>query len=181
MKLPIQITFRDVDRSDAVEAAIREKAGRFDRFSEHIMACKVIVGMIQKHKHQGRLFNVRIDLTMPGAEIVVNRDQDEDVYVALRDAFDAAKRKLEDQARRIRGDVKVHEMEAHGCIARLFPEEGYGFIARPDGAELYFHTYNCVHPDFDQLKVGDEVVFLEEMGGEGMQANRVSKGKHKAP
>jgi ribosomal subunit interface protein len=181
MKLPVQITFRDIAKSEAVETAIRDKAERLDRFSEHIMSCKVIVGMIQKHKHQGKLFNVRIDLTVPGSEIVVNRDKAEDVYVAIRDAFDAAKRKLEDQARQIRGDVKVHEVEAHGRIARVFPEEGYGFIAKSDGGELYFHVYNCVHPDFDQLKVGDEVVFLEEMGGEGMQANRVSKGKHKAP
>jgi len=181
MKLPVQITFRDIAKSEAVETAIREKAERLERFSERIMSCKVMVGMIQKHKHQGKLFNIRIDLTVPGAEIVVNRDKAEDIYVAIRDAFDAVKRKLEEQVRRIRGDVKLHEVEAHGRVARLFAEEGYGFIATPDGGELYFHLYNCVHPDFDQLKIGDEVVFLEEMGGEGLQANRVSRGKHKSP
>ena len=181
MKLPVQITFRDIAKSEAVETAIREKAERLERFSERIMSCKVMVGMIQKHKHQGKLFNIRIDLTLPGAEIVVNRDKAEDIYVAIRDAFDAVKRKLEEQVRRIRGDVKLHEVEAHGRVARLFAEEGYGFIATPDGGELYFHLYNCVHPDFDQLKIGDEVVFLEEMGGEGLQANRVSRGKHKSP
>lgn len=181
MKIPVQITFRDIARSEAVETAIREKAERLDRFSEHIMSCRVTVGMIQKHKHQGKLFNIRVDLTVPGAEIVVNRDKAEDIYVAIRDAFDAVKRKLEDQARRIRGDVKVHEVETHGRVARVFADEGFGFIAKPDGTELYFHLYNCVHPDFDQLKVGDEVVFLEEMGGEGLQANRVSRGKHRAP
>ena len=179
MKLPIQITFRDITRSEAVETAILERAERLDRFSEHIMSCRVTVGMIQKHKHQGKLFNIRVDLTVPGTEIVVNRDKAEDVYVAIRDAFDAAKRKLEEHTQRIRGDVKQHEVEAHGRVARVFPDEGYGFIAKADGSELYFHIYNCVHPDFDQLKIGDEVVFLEEMGGEGMQANRVSRGKHK--
>jgi len=181
MKLPVQITFRDIAKSAAVEAAILERAERLERFSEHIMACKVVVGMIQKHKHQGKLFNIRVDLTVPGAEIVVNRDKAEDIYVVIRDAFDAVKRKLDEHVRRIRGDVKLHEVEAHGRVARVFAEEGYGFIAKPDGSEFYFHLYNCVHPDFDQLKVGDEVVFLEEMGGDGMQANRVSRGKHKVP
>jgi len=179
MQLPLQIVFRDVARSEAVETVIREKADKLGLFFDRIMSCRVTVGMIQKHKHQGKLFNIRVDLTVPGAEIVVNRDKAEDIYVAIRDAFDAAKRKLEEFARRIRGEVKVHEVEAHGRIVRLLTEEAYGFIEKPDGTELYFHVYNCVHPDFDRLKVGDEVVFLEEMAGEGLQANRVSIVKHK--
>ena len=77
MQLPLQISFRDIDRSDAVEAAIREKVAKLDRFSEHVMACRVMVGLISKHKHQGKLFNVRVDLTAPGDEIVVKRDRSE--------------------------------------------------------------------------------------------------------
>ena len=175
MQLPIQIVFRGVARSDAVESAIREKAEKLDQFSEHIMSCRVTVGMIQKHKHQGRLFNIRVDLTAPGTEIVVNRDRSEDVYVAIRDAFDHAKRRLEDHARRIRGDVKAHEVEAHGEVARMFADEGYGFIGAADGTEFYFHRFNVVHPDFDDLQIGDKVTFIEEMGNEGPQANRVSR------
>lgn len=174
MQLPIQIVFREVARSDAIEAAIREKAEKLDHFFEHIMTCRVTVGIIQKHKHQGKLFNIRVDLTVPGTEIVVNRDQSEDIYVAIRDAFDHARRRLEDYARRLRGDVKTHEVEAHGEIARLFADEGYGFIRRADGTEFYFHRFNVVHPDFEQLKAGDTVAFLEEAGAEGPQANRVS-------
>lgn len=181
MQLPVQITFRDIPRSEAVETAIREKVSRLDRFSGHIMSCRVTVGIIQKHKHQGKLFNIRVDLTLPGSEIVVNRDKAEDVFVAIRDAFDSVKRKLEEAVRQMRGDVKSHEPESRGRVARLFPDEGYGFIEKPDGTELYFHLYNCVHPDFGHLQVGDEVVFLEEGGGDGLQANRVSVGKHKAP
>ena len=181
MQLPVQITFRDFPRSEAVETAIREKADRLERFSDRIISCRVTVGFIQKHKHQGKLFNTRIDLALPGVEIVVNRDKAEDIYVAIRDAFDAVKRKIEEQVRWARGDVKVREVESHGRITRLFPDQGYGFIEKPDGTELYFHLYNCVHPDFKHLKMGDEVVFLEEIGGEGLQANRVSKGMHKIP
>lgn len=180
MQLPLQIVFRDVARSDAVETVIREKADKLGLFFDRIMSCRVTVGIIQKHKHQGKLFNIRVDLTVPGSEIVVNRDKAEDVYVAIRDAFDVAKRRLEEYARRIRGEVKVHEAESHGHVVRLLPEEGYGFIEKADGSELYFHVYNCVHPDFNLLKVGDEVTFLEEAASEGLQANRVCISTHKA-
>ncbi|MFA6313050.1 MAG: HPF/RaiA family ribosome-associated protein [Sterolibacterium sp.] len=179
MQLPVQVTFRDFPHSEAVEAVIRDKAGRLERFSEHITSCRVTAGMIQKHKHQGKLFNIRVDLCLPGTEICVNRDKAEDIYIAIRDAFDVVKRKVEEHVRRARGDVKAHEVDAHGQVARLFPDEGYGFIEKHDGAELYFHRYNCVHPDFEHFQVGDEVAFLEEIGGDGMQANRVRKGKHK--
>jgi ribosomal subunit interface protein len=109
MQLPLQITIRDVEHSDALEAHIREKAGKLDEFFSHIMSCRVVVEMPHKHHQQGKNFTVRIDIGVPGSEIVVNRDHAEDVYVALRDAFDAAKRQLEDYARKIRGDVKTHE------------------------------------------------------------------------
>ncbi len=181
MQIPLQITFRDVPPSDAVEAHVRDKAEKLEVFYDKIMGCRVVVGMIQRHHHQGKLYNVRIDLTVPGGEVVVNRDRAEDVYVAIRDAFDHAKRRLEDYGRRQRGEVKAHEMELHGRVARLFPEEGYGFIETPEGRELYFHRYNVVHPEFDQLAVGEEVVFLEEPAGEGFQANRISVGRHRPP
>jgi ribosomal subunit interface protein len=173
MQIPLQVTFREVPHSDAVEAAIREKAEKLDQFYDKITGCRAVVGMIQRHHHQGKLFNIRLDITVPGGEVVVNRDKDEDIYVAIRDAFDHAKRRLEDYARRQRGDIKVHETELNGRVARLFAEQDYGFIETEDGKELYFHRYNVVHPDFDHLKVGDAVAFLEETAGEGLQANRV--------
>jgi ribosomal subunit interface protein len=102
MQIPIQITFRDVPRSDALEAHIRQKAEKLDEFHSRIISCRVSVEELGKHQHQGRQFRVSIDLRIPGREIVVNRDHDEDVYVALRDAFDSAKRQLEDAAREMR-------------------------------------------------------------------------------
>jgi ribosomal subunit interface protein len=109
MQTPLQITIRDMEHSDALETHIRDKAGKLEEFFNHIMSCRVVVEVPHKHQHQGKQFNVRIDIGVPGSEIVVNRDHAEDVYVALRDAFDAAKRQLEDYARKIRGDVKTHE------------------------------------------------------------------------
>ena len=94
------------DPSDALEAHIRDKAAKLEEFHPQITGCNVAVEMPAKHKHQGKLFNVRMDVRVPGSELVVNRDLNEDVYVALRDAFDAAKRQLEEYAHKQRGDMK---------------------------------------------------------------------------
>jgi ribosomal subunit interface protein len=181
MKTPLQITFRDIEHSDALEAHIREKAEKLETFFEPIMSCRVVVEMPHQHKHQGKFFTVRIDIGVPGKEIVVNRDKHEDVYVALRDGFDAAKRQLEDYGHRLRRETKTHAQEFTGLVARLVPEEGYGFIRRADGNELYFNADNLVNVSFDQLQEGHEVKFIEEMAAEGPQAKRVSIGHHHIP
>jgi cold shock CspA family protein len=111
---------------------------------------------------------------------VANRDHDEDVYVALRDAFDAMARQLEEVARAQRGDVKAHALPQHGRVTRLVTDEGYGFIETGDGRELYFSRENVAHPGFDDLAAGTEVQFIEELAAEGRQARRVSAGKHHA-
>ena len=109
MQIPLQITIRDIEHSEALETHIRGKVEKLEEFFKSIISCRVVVEMPHKHHHQGKQFNVRIDIGVPGSEIVVNRDHAEDIYVALRDAFDAAKRQLEDYARKIRGDIKTHE------------------------------------------------------------------------
>jgi ribosomal subunit interface protein len=109
MQIPLQITIRDIEQSEALGAHIRTKAKKLDEFFNHIMSCRVVVEMPHKHQQQGKQFSVRIDIGVAGGEIVVNRDHAEDVYVALRDAFDAAKRQVQEYARKLRGDVKKHE------------------------------------------------------------------------
>ena len=181
MEVTLQITTRDIPHSEALETHIREKAEKLGKFYPHIMSCRIVVELPHKHHHQGRLFDVRIDMTVPGGELVINRVANEDVYVAVRDAFDAAKRQLEDYARRQRGDTKLHASVLQGKVMRLFKMEDYGFIETPDGRELYFHRNNLAGHDFDQLAVGDSVQFLEDIGSEGYQAKRVSTGKHHIP
>jgi ribosomal subunit interface protein len=182
MKTPLQITFRDIEHSDTIEAHIREKAEKLETFFEPLISCRVVVEMPHQHKHQGKAFNVRIDIGVPGSEIVVNRDRHEDVYVALRDAFDAAKRQLDDYSRRLRRETKTHEAEYIGQVVRIFPEEGYGFIRRADGSgELYFSSVNLVNSTFAQLNEGDTVKFIEKLAAEGPQAKRVSIGHHHLP
>jgi len=109
MQLPVQITYRGMESSAALDDAVREKAAKLEQFHPRITSCRVVIEQPAHHKAKGKEFVVRIDLTAPGGEIAVNRDHAEDVYVALRDAFDAARRKLEDFAREQRGDVKHHE------------------------------------------------------------------------
>jgi len=101
MKTPLQITFRDMPHSDALDAHIRDKAPKLEQVFADIVSCRVVVEQPARHQQQGKPFNVRIDLGVPGSEIVVDRQQNEDVYVALRDAFDAAKRQLENYARQL--------------------------------------------------------------------------------
>ena len=109
MQLPLQISYRNMESSAAIDTLVREKAGKLEQFHSRIVSCRVVIEQPARHQQQGKQFVVHIDLKVPGGEIAVNRDHHEDVYVALRDAFDAARRKLEDFVREQRGDVKHHE------------------------------------------------------------------------
>ena len=101
MQIPLQITLRNLARSSAVETEIRKRADKLERFHQQIVSCRVVVELPSRHKHQGKEFVVRLDIKVPGSEIVVNHDHHEDLYVALHAAFDAAQRQLEDYARTI--------------------------------------------------------------------------------
>lgn len=176
MRLPLQITYRNVPPSEAVERCIRERAERLDQFCDRIMGCRVVVEARHRRQHQGHLYHLRIDITAPGDEIIVSREPalhrtHEDVYVAIRDAFDAARRRLEDYARRHRRQLKVHEPAPRGRIVRLDGDNDCGFIETPDGREIYFHRNSIVNADFDRLREGDVVRYHEEAGEKGPQAS----------
>lgn len=189
MQLPLQVTFRHLSASPAVEARIRQRADELDRFFDRIVSCRVAVECENARQGQGASYRVRIDLKVPGREIVVGRDAGarrryEDIHVAIREAFDAAQRLLEDYARQLRGDVKVHAVPDHGRIARLLAEKDCGFILTPDGNELYFHRNSVANDGFDKLMVGDEVRFVAQHSEstEGPQASTVVPlGKHRLP
>ena len=119
MPLPLEIVFHNVERSAAVESAVRERAAKLEQFSANITSCRVTVEAPHKHHQQGNLYTVRVDLRFPGGEAVVNRTPSqhhahEDVYVAVRDAFKAARRQLQDHERIQRGDVKPHRAPRRG-------------------------------------------------------------------
>jgi cold shock CspA family protein/ribosome-associated translation inhibitor RaiA len=201
MNIPLQITFRNMTPSEAIEANIREKAAKLDTFYERIMGCRVTVEAPHRHQRKGKAYVVRIDLTVPGGELVINRapkrvagvktiakgdetvptvshepskhGAHEDVYVAIRDAFNAAGRRLQDYARRHGGTVKLHEAAKVARVSKLFPGERYGFLETDDGREIYFHGNSVLQPGYERLDVGTEVYFAEESGEKGPQASRV--------
>ncbi len=173
MQLSLQITSRNMSLSEAAEQTIREKAGKLDQFYDKITSCRVIVECPHRHNHQGVLYNVHILITVPGSEVVVKREPNEDLYVAIRDAFDAARRQLQDLIRRQRGEIKAHEAAPHGVVSKIFPEESYGFISTPDGREIYFHRNSVKNNEFDKLAAASQVRFSEEEGEEGPHATVV--------
>lgn len=178
MQTTPQVSFDDIPIDEAVRDAALEHVAELEHFSDRITGCHVVVAQPHRHHRDGRLYTVRVDLVVPGSEIVVNRDHaldhaHEDVYVALRDAFHAARRRLEDHVRRMRGAEKVHRPRAHGRICRIFPLHGYGFIESPDGREIYFHRNAISDDDFRMAEVGSQVFFSEEEGEKGPQAAAV--------
>jgi ribosomal subunit interface protein len=174
----IQVTFRDIPYSESLEAHINEHADKLREFFDQIISCRVVLTIPQNHKHNGKIYNVKINLVVPGKEIVVSKQEDEDIYVAIRDAFNALDRQLEDYLRRRRGDVKTHDSPTNGFIVRLFPDEKFGFIKGQDGNEYYFSATNIASTTFDHLAVGDTVRFLTEPSSEGLQARRITVEKH---
>jgi cold shock CspA family protein len=178
MKLPLQITFRHMEPSPALEARIRELASRLDKFSAQIMRCHVVVEAPHQHSQQGALFDIRLDITVPNDEIAIRGahpvdHSHEDPYVALRDAFRASRRKLEDYERRRRLDVKLHAQPMQGRICELDPERGFGRIETDEGRLIYFHAHSVHGGAFDKLTAGMTVRFDEEAGDLGPQASTV--------
>ena len=184
MQVPLEIHFQNMDPSPAIEAAIRERVGKLERFADQIVSCRVSVEAPHKHQHQGNLYSVRVDLRLPGGEVVASREPGahhahEDAHVAVRDAFKAARRQLQDRVRVQRGKVKPHEVPPHGKIAALYPDQDSGRIATSDGREIYFHRNSVLNANFDHLQTGLEVRFHEEAGDKGPQASSVHViGKH---
>ena len=178
MKIPLQITFRHMDHSPVLESRIRDLAGRLEKFSPQIMHCHVVIEAPHQHQHQGQVFDVHVDLTVPGREIAIRRagpadPSHTDPYVALRDAFRAVRRKLQDYERERRQDIKTHAEMPHGRICELHPEQNCGRIETDDGRFVYFHRNSVLGHAFEKLTPGTEVRFSEEPGEVGPQASTV--------
>lgn len=176
MQTQVQIAFRGMDSSPALEAKIREKAEKLEQYHDRITSCRVVVEAPHRHSRKGKLYLITIDVTVPGSELVVNSEKrnhpsHEDPYVALRDAFNAMTRQLEEHARENKGQVKAHEAPPQGTVLRLFQD--HGFIGTPDRGEVYFHRNSVVDGKFDNLSEGDQVRFAATEGEKGLQATTV--------
>lgn len=184
MQVPLQITFRNMRHSDGIARSIEQYVAHLETFCDRIISCSVVVDVPHRHHETGNLYQVRIDLNVPGREIVVNREtsqqtQYKDLDTALGHAFDVAARRLEEFARQRRANVKHHEPLPHARVARLIPDADYGFIETPEGREIYFHAHSLINGDFNKLALGTEVTFVEELGDKGPQASTVKiVGRH---
>ena len=179
MELPLQITHRNMDASPAIDGAIRKQVKHLESIYQRIIACRVLVEAPHRHHRRGQLFHVRIDITVPGTELVVGRDpakcgQHKDFHVALRDAFRAARRELTSYAEKQRIHVKRHIPQSRGLVTNILRGNGYGFLRAVDGHTVYFHA-NSVVGGLDQVEAGMIVSYIEEPGDKGPQATVVKK------
>jgi ribosomal subunit interface protein len=172
MQVPLELSTRRITLSPALEAELRKRATKLERHYDRITSCRIAVERPSNHHNEGGPYRVRLDITVPGSELVANKEA-EDLNAAIRDAFDAAERQVEEFSQRRRGEVKTTAVPPQGRVVRLFPEDGFGFLEAPDGREIYFHR-NAVLEGFETLEVGSEVRFAEEQGIEGPQASTVS-------
>jgi cold shock CspA family protein len=184
MRVPVQVSFRGIPISDEIEARCVKEAEKLERYAQRITSCRVVIAAPHHRQMSGNVYEIRVDVTLPGFEIIANRTPpahraSENVDIALREAFDSARRQLEDAVRRQRGAVKMHSPPGHGRVARLVPEEAHGFLECPDGHEVYFHAHSVSGAKFEDLAVGTQVRFLEERGDDGPQATSVTPvGRH---
>jgi cold shock CspA family protein/ribosome-associated translation inhibitor RaiA len=196
MQLPIDITFREVESTPAIEEYVRTEAAKLERYFSPIIACSVIVERPHRAP-SGAVCHVRLEVTVPQGQLVVSHDPSlhgdlRDLAItrshiepdhvklhthprtAIREAFRQMRRQLQEHARQLRGDVKAPAVaRPRGEVVRLFPVEGYGFLEASDGREIYFHRNSVLNNHFGQLRLGSSVDFVEEAGDKGPQASSV--------
>lgn len=180
MQIPYDVSYRDVDKTDALSSLIDEKIGKLEEVCDHISSCHIAVEKTHDHPKSGSPYRVRLDITVPpGHEIAVVKSPDDGVQyepldTVIRSAFDAAVRQLKELNDRQNRQVKTHtEQQIGGIVTKLFPKEGYGFLKSMDSQEIYFHQNSVLNHDFDRLTVGSGVQFFASEGEDGLQASTV--------
>jgi len=182
--------------SAEIEKWIHAEAAKLDTLYSRVMGWRVAVEVPNRHHRKGSPYHIRIDLTVPRGEIVVKREPSlnararhlgeresrkqsevklphKELRQAINDAFKAAGRRLQDYARRQRGDIKSPTLLPQARVSKILPQEGYGFLTSDDGREIYFHKNSVLGRAFPRLQVGTTVRFVEEAGDKGPQASTV--------
>lgn len=175
MQTPLQIAVRNMEDSETARALVRKCVDKLEVFYDRITGCRVMIEVPQRFPAGTPIaYNVRVDIRVPREEIVIKRQAHPELHTAIQDAFDAAGRRLQDYARRIRGEVKQSAAMSRGTVMQLFPFEGYGFLQTDDGRHVYFHRHSVLDEAFERLEVGSVVRFVEEAGEKGPQASSVA-------
>lgn len=180
MQTPLEIHFKNMGRSEAVETAVRERIGKLEKLFDGITSCHVYIDAPHRHHRKGNHYEVRMEVRIPGKELAVNNkpgdvNAHEDVYVAIRDAFNAMERQLKRWKRQVRGEPRGREAPLQGRIAEIHSDQGYGQIATTDHRLVYFHKNSVVGADFADLKADDPVELVVQTGEseKGPQASTV--------
>jgi len=179
MLLPLQCTFRGMPHSDSLEAHVRRRAAKLDRFFGRIGHCHVVVDLSHRHHRHGKRYRVSIDMTVTRRhELAIARAPTqnqflEDAHAAVDRAFDDAERRLDDWEQRLRGYVKSHQAPPLARVTKVFGDRGFGFLENEDGEEIYFHRNSVLREAFAALSPGVLVRYFEEAGDDGPQASSV--------
>lgn len=174
MQVPLRITATNIELGPDDEALIQQRVGWLERFYPQLVACIVTLEGPGEHHRKGGPVAVQLELRIPRSEpLLVNRQVAPDLEMALQEAFDAARRRLEDIGRKQRLQIKIHLPRLEGRIAQLLPDADCGFLTADDGHRVYFHRNAVLPPGFAELAVGSDVRFVEEQGAEGPQASTV--------
>jgi cold shock CspA family protein/ribosome-associated translation inhibitor RaiA len=180
MQIPLEISFREVPKTEAIENLIREKAKKLEQVCDHITGCRVAVEKPHNYVRTGNQYRVRLDISVPpGHKIAISKepgknDMHDSLPRVIRDAFNAARKQLQKISAIQRREIKTHpEQEVRAIISRIYPEEGYGFLRTVNGREIYFHKNSVINEQFDNLKEGTGVRFFETEGEKGPKASTV--------
>jgi cold shock CspA family protein len=184
-QIPVQLDFQGPEPTEQVRRRLEEQIARLERFFGRITACRVVMKSPDAHHRTGGLYEVNIHLVLPdGREVAVERtpsadERFSDPIFAINDAFARARRRLQDQVRRMRAKVKAHEPQPIGTVRQIDQQQGFGFLETADGREIYFHRNSVLDQAFGTLEPGTRVIFAEEAGDKGPQASTVRLlGKH---
>lgn len=185
METPIQIEFQGMEPVEHVRSAIAKHVTDLESRFGRVTACRVVLKSPGGHHRTGGHYEINIHLALPnGREVTVDRtptadERQADVAFAINDAFKRARRRLQDQVRRMQGQVKTPAERPIGTVTKLDSKGGFGFLETKDGREIYFHQNSVLDGKFRQLEPGTRVLFSEELGEKGPQASTVDLlGKH---
>lgn len=182
MKVPPEITYRDVEKSQAIDTLIQEKLDKLERVCDYIGSCQIAIEKTHDRPSSGSPYRVRIDLTVPpGHEIVADSQPSGDqqyveLHTVVRDAFSRAERQLKELTSRQRESEKSKRHHGHyatALVTKIFPDQDYGFIKTLEGEDVYFHRNSVLQGDFDRIEIGTGVRFVATQGDMGLQATTV--------
>ncbi len=184
MEIPLEIAFHNTDPSPALEFEIRKRVEKLQTLYDRLIGCRVSVEGLHHQHRTGNIYDVHIEMRVPGRELIVSRAPHRpkeryahpDAHTSLRDAFDAAEKQLKEFKAQQRGEIKTRAPMFRGQVAQLYPREEHGFILTNEGTQLYFHRNSVMSGSFEQLKRGDAVHYVAAMGDTGPIASKVWLG-----